>query len=280
MRYVVAVSGGVDSVVLLDSLVAEGTHELVVAHFDHGIREDSAADARFVAELAKSYGLPFETKREELGKGASEETARERRYQFLIETARKQAAELVTAHHADDLVETIAINLQRGTGWRGLAVFGNLAVFRPLLTMRKSELYDYALTHSLEWVEDETNASAKYLRNTLRRKIMSKLGSEQRRALIDLWQSQSVLRQKIDSEAEKIISAESSSRYFFTHVSSDVGLELLRAILARHGTSLTRPARSRMLHAIKTAASGTTFQAGGKVEVSFTEREFIVKVAR
>ena len=68
MVYLVAVSGGIDSVVLLHMLVQEGEHDLTVAHFDHGIRDDSAADARFVEELAAQYGLPYVGKREELGK--------------------------------------------------------------------------------------------------------------------------------------------------------------------------------------------------------------------
>lgn len=67
MKLIVAVSGGVDSVVLLDMLVRAGQDGLVVAHFDHGIRDDSAADARFVEGLAVSYGLSFEMRREELG---------------------------------------------------------------------------------------------------------------------------------------------------------------------------------------------------------------------
>src|SRR3989344_5293986 len=116
MNYIVAVSGGVDSVVLLDMLIKQKEHNLVVAHFDHGIRVDSDADARFVWELAKKYELSFEVRREELGDAASENTARSHRYAFLRDIAKKYSATIVTAHHADDVVETIAINLTRGTG--------------------------------------------------------------------------------------------------------------------------------------------------------------------
>ena len=70
MKYLLAVSGGIDSVVLLHKLVQDGGHELIVAHFDHGIRPDSASDARFVEALAGQYGLPFVAKREELGSAA------------------------------------------------------------------------------------------------------------------------------------------------------------------------------------------------------------------
>ena len=134
MRYVVAVSGGVDSVVLLDMVAQEvAPQRLIVAHFDHGIRPESADDAAFVKSLAKQYGLTFETKREELGANASEELAREHRYAFLRDVAKRYSATIMTAHHADDIIETIAINMTRGTGWRGLAVLDSPGIERPLL---------------------------------------------------------------------------------------------------------------------------------------------------
>src|SRR5690606_22278428 len=143
MKYIVAVSGGVDSMVLLDMLVREGSHELIVAHFDHGIRADSHKDATFVQDVAKKYGLPFEKRREVLGEKASEALARERRYAFLRSVAARHEAKIVTAHHLDDVVETVAINITRGTGWRGLAVM-DTDIVRPLVDMEKKELVRYA----------------------------------------------------------------------------------------------------------------------------------------
>jgi tRNA(Ile)-lysidine synthase len=102
--YIVAVSGGVDSIALLHMLTKTTDHEIIVAHFDHGIREDSADDAAFVRSLATEYGFPFETLREELGPDTSEETARNRRYEFLRGIAKKYNGQIVTAHHADDVV--------------------------------------------------------------------------------------------------------------------------------------------------------------------------------
>lgn len=81
-RYVLAVSGGVDSVVLLHQALNWPDTELIVAHFDHGIRKESARDALFVRTLAGKYKLPFVSERQELGKGASEELARRARYGF------------------------------------------------------------------------------------------------------------------------------------------------------------------------------------------------------
>jgi tRNA(Ile)-lysidine synthetase-like protein len=278
MKYVVAVSGGVDSVVLLDMLVKESEHELLVAHFDHGIRDDSAADARFVEGLAARYGLAFVTRREELGKTASEEQARTRRYRFLNQVTARQGARLVTAHHQDDLIETITINLSRGTGWRGLAVFNGGPVVRPLLARTKAELYDYALTHNLEWVEDETNASDRYLRNRLRRRLAQSFRGSSRQALLKLWHEQTVLRQAIDQETANLLSpGVRTSRHFFTQIDEASASELLRALLLKNRAGLTRNARLRMLQAIKTAQAGTRLQPGAGIEVEFTRRDFIVK---
>ncbi len=278
MKYVVAVSGGVDSVVLLDMLVKIAKHELVVAHFDHGIRKSSDGDARFVRGIAEKYKLPFETLREELGESASEELARERRYAFLHGVADKHEARLITAHHQDDLLETIAINIERGTGWRGLAVFGNEAVKRPLLEMTKQEIYTYALKHQLEWVEDETNASDKYLRNRLRRSLHRGLKPNERAVLLQLWLKQQSSKEAISIEAERILQqGQEASRYVFICIEELSAVELLRTLLARQGASLTRPQRRRMLHAIKTMQPDSTFEAGGGVSVEFTKRKFFVK---
>lgn len=275
MKYVVAVSGGVDSVVVLNMLVQEGEHDLTVAHFDHGIREDSSADARFVAGLARRYGLLFETRREELGRSASEELARNRRYAFLRDVATAHSARLVTAHHLDDLVETVAINLHRGTGWRGLAVLGSPDIERPLLHMTKQEVYEYALEHALEWVEDETNLTDDYLRNLLRRQM--RLSVATKRLVADLRDTQVGLRDEIDTESSEIlIENVARSRYFFTMLDESVALELLRAVVLQESRSLTRPQLRRLWLAIKTARPGTVLEAGGDVRVRFTVREFIV----
>ena len=117
MRYIVAVSGGIDSVVLLD-LMSRTEKDLVVAHFDHGIREDSASDARFVEALADKYKIQFVCQREKLGSGASEELARQRRYEFLRGVAADFDGMIVTAHHREDIIETVAMNLTRGSRWR------------------------------------------------------------------------------------------------------------------------------------------------------------------
>ncbi len=270
MKYIVAVSGGVDSMVLLDMMVREGSHEIIVAHFDHGIREDSQLDAHFVRDTALRYGLQFEHRREVLGKSASEAVARERRYAFLRSAADKHKAKIVTAHHLDDLVETVAINVTRGTGWRGLAVL-DADVVRPLIDMEKSELLSYANKRGIQWREDSTNASDAYLRNRLRRKTPS-LESEQKRQLRALHAHQKALKQAILQETKTLVGEGPwYSRYFFTHVQGIVAMECLREITQG---KLTRPQLARLLHAIKVAKPHSTFEAGEGIRLHFGTRQF------
>ncbi|MNH58513.1 tRNA(Ile)-lysidine synthase [compost metagenome] len=280
--YVVAVSGGVDSVVLLDKLVKRGGARLIVAHFDHGIRVDSTDDARFVGELANRYGLAFETRREELGTGAGEALARERRYLFLRDIARRyDNAPIVTAHHADDVVETIAINVTRGTGWRGLAVLDS-ELIRPLLTIPKRALVEYARQHNLVWHEDSTNRDTVYLRNELRSRIAQRLSDEAIQQLHSLWWSQLKLKRAIDKEIDELLTAQGPdySRHFLISVDTSSALELLRAICQREiGVSPTIPQRERALHAVKTLQPGKIFEVGDGVRLICQLRSFSIQKA-
>lgn len=270
MTLVVAVSGGVDSVVLLDMMVKQINKPMIVAHFDHGIRPDSREDALFVEALAKSYGLKFETARVELGEDASEALARERRYQFLNSIAKKHRARIVTAHHGDDLAETVAINLSRGTGWRGLAVMDS-AVLRPLLHMRKEDIYRYALDNGLEWREDSTNSDDKYLRNKIRPGV-AELYRDEIEKIGDLRSRQIQIKREVESEALRVLGAGPLySRYFITNIPNEVALECLRVITKGE---LTRPQLERLLLAVKTALPGNIYQAGAGINVSFTTRYF------
>lgn len=279
MRYIVAVSGGVDSVVLLHHLVTEGRHELIVAHFDHGIRADSTDDALFVERLAALYSLPFVVEYATLGSDASEEQARNKRYAFLRVAAKKYNAVIMTAHHADDIIETIAINLQRGTGWRGLAVLNGAQIKRPLLGLSKGQIRSYALRHRLEWVEDSTNASDYYLRNRLRRTIFKHLSEETKASVLSLWKRQIQLAEKIDTTTSLLVNPQATyGRYEWIMIDTTSALELLRAVItAKSGVSPTRPQLERALLAIKTAAPGVRHDVGGGTYLQFSQRSFIVQ---
>ncbi len=277
-NYLVAVSGGVDSVVLLDML-SRSERRVIVAHVDHGIRDDSAADARFVEALAKSYKLPFVSKRFELGPDASEERARDARYFFLFEQASKFNAQLVTAHHKDDMIETIALNLQRGTGWRGLAVLNRADIDRPLLTFSKPALIEYATQHRLEWVEDSTNQTDAYTRNQLRRSIYRSLTRDATEELAVLRARQLQLARDIDRETHRHIERYQGDRHFLTVLDEPEAIELLGAFVASVcGTRPPRPQLRRALLAVKTAKAGTSHDIGNGVKMHFTTRNYQLTV--
>ena len=287
-KYVVAVSGGVDSMVLLHALHTKSPiagidpwrlleqGELIVAHFDHGIRSDSADDAAFVVATAQDIGIPVYTKREELGVGASEERARDRRYGFLKSIAAQHNARIVTAHHEGDIGETIAINLTRGTGWRGVAVLDASDISRPLLSLSKQEIISYAKANDVRWHEDSTNTDTRYLRNALRQKLFA--NQDTLRQLAALRSHQIQIKQLIEQEIVAIDLGEYEvSRYFLSHCGDTVAIEVLRAICLRYGGSgLTIPQRQRLLHAIKVAKQGTTINVGDGINIQFSRTGFVV----
>jgi len=275
-KYVVAVSGGVDSVVLLDMFAQIPGNDIIVAHFDHGIRPDSSEDALFVGMLAAQYNFPFEIVREELGPDASEEHARNRRYAFLRQLATKHDAKIVTAHHSDDAVETIAINFHRGTGWRGLAVLDS-DISRPLLASSKADLIEYARRRNLTWREDSTNASEAYLRNRLRRDIVG-LTIDQKQQLLALRAQQLETKKHIEAEVSSLVgNGPDYSRYFFTHIPKSVAMECLRSITK---AKLTRPQLERALVAIKTAHASSLYHAGAGLAFEFTTRNFSLSLLK
>ncbi len=267
--YIVAVSGGVDSVVLLDLLCKQTDLKLIVAHFDHGIRDNSATDSQFVKKMANKYNLPFELGNAQLGKDASEDQARNARYSFLHEIKDKHnASQIITAHHSDDIVETIIINLTRGTGWRGLSSLRSTEhILRPLLDFTKADILDYAKSNKLKWVEDSTNQDLKYLRNEIRHKIVTKMNATQRAEFLQLYQSQLGLMDKIDTHTAQL---SSDKRHDFIMWPESVSLEVLRSQL-----QLTRPQAKRALTAIKTAKPGTKLEIDGDKSLEFTHKNIL-----
>lgn len=184
--YVVAVSGGVDSMVLLNLLSKNPDLRLVVAHFDHGIRPDSHEDRQLVQQTANELQLPFVFHEGKLGNKASEDQARQARYEFLHQVRLAADAQaVITAHHQDDALETAVHNLLRGTGRKGLSSLqDNANIARPLLHLSKKDLQDYARRNKLQWREDSTNKDEKYTRNYIRRQIIPKLSDKQHQKLL------------------------------------------------------------------------------------------------
>ncbi|MFO7578221.1 MAG: tRNA lysidine(34) synthetase TilS [Pelovirga sp.] len=214
-RVVVAVSGGIDSVVLLHLLQrisASRPLSLTVAHLNHRIRPQGEADARFVAQLCtdlqlacciESCDVPALARREKI---SLEMAGRQARRRFLQQVATDhQAGRVALGHHRDDQVETVLLRLSRGSGVTGLAgmMLDDGLWWRPLLECSRQQLAAYAASHRLAWVEDATNRDPDFVRNRLRSRVVPQLQkinprfaerlgelTRQVRAEEDYWQRQ------------------------------------------------------------------------------------------
>lgn len=255
--------------------------ELIVAHFDHGIRENSTEDAEFVQRKAEEYGIECRIGRGELGAGTSEAEARKARYKFLREVMSdiyaKQGvwSEIWTAHHLDDLVESVAINFVRGTGWRGLAALDRRDVRRPFLDldivfepMDKAAIFRYAAMYEVKYREDPSNSWDEYLRNRIRHQMNEnqEFDHERKLELYRLWQKQRLLK----TEAERLIewltdwfapSGDGATweREWFREMDEEVALEILRQATQNVGIDATRPQLKGFREAILNYAPGKYF---------------------
>ena len=189
-RYLIAVSGGRDSVALLNFLVERGYKKLVVCHLNHQLRgRSSDADARFVEKLAAQYDVELEMGSANVRaiapkqKMSIETAAREARYKFFAQVAKQRRAQTIfLAHHADDLVETLLINLFRGSGRTGLGAMRevskrrvedvDLTIVRPFLGVWRREIDRYVRKHRLKFREDASNKNLAPLRNRIRGRII------------------------------------------------------------------------------------------------------------
>jgi tRNA(Ile)-lysidine synthetase-like protein len=281
--YIIAISGGVDSVVLLDMIARKkpetGVEKplYIVAHFDHGIRSDSSEDAKFVESLAKNYGMAFVTKRADLGEGASEESARTVRYEFLFNEMKKHNAEsVITAHHQDDVIETMIVNILRGTGPRGLIGFTRSSILRPFIDKSKQEILDYAVEHKLNWREDSTNLDTSYFRNYVRMKIVPKLSADQRQELIKIRENTVKLYTEIDDQTKKLLVQNLEKgqlvRARFVVLPYTVQKELTAVWLRINGLELDRKMIERAVLSIKTALPGKQINLNSKASLLINKK--------
>jgi len=170
-RVVLAVSGGIDSMVLLTAashLPGRSRRKLTVATFDHGTGRAAGRAAALVAKESARLGLPCVCGRAETI-GTREEEWRRARWTFLNQVASARSAVVVTAHTRDDQVETVFMRILRDAGPRGLAgLYADSEVVRPFLDLRRAAIADYATANRVKFLEDPTNADRKHLRNRIR----------------------------------------------------------------------------------------------------------------
>ena len=272
--YVVAVSGGVDSMAILHMLQNQRLQAevepliIVVAHLDHGIRSDSHKDRKLVQQIAHSYGMPFVYDEVELGASASEATARKVRYEFLDKVLKNSTAQaIITAHHEDDALETAIMNISRGSGRKGLTSLSSKEkLLRPLLKFSKKDLLKYARDNNLKWREDSTNQDTKYRRNHIRHNIIPKFNKETRDELKALIHKTRLANEQIDEILNDMLSKhltdDKLDRNWLISLPHNVGREVLATWLRNNNyRDFDKKTLERLLVGAKVS------KPGAKIEV-------------
>lgn len=227
-RILLGVSGGVDSMVMMD-LFLQKNYRIAVAHCNFQLRgEESENDQKFVEQVASEKKIHFYTKKFDTENFAKENSmsvqmaARELRYSWFDEIQSKYGYQFIAiGHNLDDVVETFFINLNRGTGIRGLTgirpVFGN--IIRPLLFASRKEIHDYARERDLVFREDSTNIDTKYMRNKIRHNLIpefNRINPDFGRIMVEtierLKDAEIFLDSSIDKIKSDIIIEQSSNR--------------------------------------------------------------------
>jgi len=223
-KLLIAISGGVDSVVLTH-LLHQLKFDISLAHCNFQLRsEESDKDEEFVKNLGKklnlnTYTIRFNTNEYAANNKLSTQlAARELRYSWFEKLSNEHSfSHLLTAHHADDNLETFLINLSRGTGLEGLTGIPpiNGSIVRPLLVFSREEILNYAKQNNIEWREDESNSETKYLRNKIRHQvtpILKELNASVlknfNKTIDHLKESQQIIDDKIEEVAHEIIAKE------------------------------------------------------------------------
>jgi len=211
---VAGVSGGIDSLVMLDLLVRSG-FLVTVAHFDHQLRPNSAQDADYTGKVAQRYGCPFVRGARDVraiseqARISIEHAARNARYSFLFELAGQIGAQgVLTGHTADDQVETVLMHLLRGSGLNGMQGMvyrrylndycNSIPIVRPILKFWRKEIVEYCQLRGLKPVEDETNRELNYLRNRIRHALVPDLEQYNPRIKDRIWSMAAVITTSIN----------------------------------------------------------------------------------
>jgi tRNA(Ile)-lysidine synthase len=175
-RWLLAVSGGRDSMVLLDAMARRRRDQIAgVATFDHGTGAQATAACDLVAQEASARGLTLVRGRAPRVLARTEAAWRGARWSFLSEAAASLGAQVVTAHTRDDQIETVVLRLLRGSGPRGLAGMLAGGPLRPLLTVPRTAVAAYAASHRVPYLDDPSNATPDFQRNRVRHEILPAL---------------------------------------------------------------------------------------------------------
>ena len=215
IKFLLAVSGGLDSICLFDFFL-KNKFSFSVCHCNFNLREDSKKDLKLVKKLSETNNISFFSKNFDIKKYAKKNklslqaAARKERYKWFDNLLQKNNIDLLcTAHHINDNLETVIYNLANSTGFRGIRGIKVLRknIFRPLMNFNKNELMDYALKNNLEWREDSSNKLMKYSRNRIRLKIipqLKKINNSLERSVGDTSSNLSELEKFISFQISKL----------------------------------------------------------------------------
>lgn len=305
-----AISGGVDSIVLLDALANGLGHrrkntdtskitdlinrfidennlvKIELAYADHLQRSDTDLDIKAIGQLAKKFDLKLNRAKLDLPKDSSEQLARDKRYRALEEIRQKRCLDhIITAHHADDVLETALINLTRGTGPKGISALRHQeeGLWRPFLYRLQEDIYitkqdilDYAEQQGLSWHEDSTNSSDKYLRNRIRHKL-DQHSEEEKTKLLRLISNNLQLRQEISDIIEMVemaLATGSDQTYsieLFKDLPEEVKNQFLHTKINQNGFDVNKESVQRAREFIQTKTTGKVLQLKG-CEIDIPEK--------
>jgi tRNA(Ile)-lysidine synthase len=278
-RVVLAVSGGIDSMVMLAAaarLPARARAKLIVATFDHGTGRAAGRAAALVARQSARFGIPCVCGRASMV-GTREEEWRRARWTFLEQVAAKRSAGVATAHTLDDQVETVFMRILRDAGPRGLAgLYADSEVIRPFLDLRRESIADYAVAQRVKYLDDPTNSDRRHLRNRIR---LDLLPSITRRnpgfpaELLALASASAAWRRSLEDLAVSVDSTPSVDGALRIDRASlkgfdDASLRVLwPALAARASVVMDRRGTHRAAEFTIKGATGGTIQLSGGVEI-------------
>jgi len=284
---VLAVSGGLDSMALLDiaARLPSVKRRCCVATFDHATGPHSAEAARLVRSTARAWGMPVVVGRAEQA-GSNEAEWREMRWKFLQAVAARRGATVITAHTRDDQIETVVMRILRGASARGLAaLYADGPIVRPLLGVRRRKLERYARSRALQFVEDPTNSSPRFMRNRVRHDPLPAFRAAQpsfERDMLRLARQASTLRQRVERVAGQL--SRHTGQAIELQVSDFDGLNrdgiaiLWPAFVARLGVALDRRGVHRATEFSMTSRTGNRAQCSRGIRLE--RRRGIVIVTR
>ena len=278
-RFVLAISGGLDSMVLLWAaarLPARARTSITVATFDHGTGRAAGRAAALVARQALRAGFFCVTGRASTV-GRSEEEWRRARWEFLEQVARKLSAKVVTAHTLDDQIETVFMRILRDAGPRGLAaLYADSGIIRPFLDLSRASLASFARRQRVPFVQDPSNYDRKHLRNRIRLDILPSIVGRNPnfpRELLSLARESAEWRRSLDDLLPSIDAAEERDGTLRVSRSSLAGYDaeslrvLWPALAARARVVMDRRGTHRAAEFTIRGTTGGAIQLSGGVEI-------------